>query len=308
MNSQAELYREYRQRGGVADLSDRIVLSLTGADRVRYLNGQVTINISRLPVGESQPACVLTPKGRLCGDLWIAAHDDALFIDAEPTLQETLPARLERYIIADDATVEEVTGRWKLVHLFGDPPPDAASLPPRRTRSARFRTPGWDFYIAAEAFEDAWQMLLSTRLPALDAALVESIRIERGIPRWGFELDEHTLPPEAGLDQTHIDYHKGCYVGQEVVSRLKSIGHVNRQLAGFIAADREALLTAPMSVMAPDAGKPVGQITSATWSFALERHIALGYVKRGIATTGLSAHGAAGVVVAVTVHSLPFLP
>ncbi len=100
------------------------------------------------------------------------------------------------------------------------------------------------------------------------------------MPRWGAELTEETLPPEAGLDQTAIDYHKGCYIGQEVISRIKSVGHVNRHLAGFTAP---APLAPGMTLHpADDPGKTAGEITSAAWSFGLETWAALGYLKRGI--------------------------
>src|SRR6202008_642685 len=99
---------------------------------------------------------------------------------------------------------------------------------------------GWDLRLPREDFASAREQLFAGRV-VIDAALAETLRIEAGIPRWGHELDENTLPPEAGLDLTHIDYHKGCYIGQEVISRLRSVGHVNRQLTGFIADEKEAL-------------------------------------------------------------------
>src|SRR3954465_5639955 len=105
----------------------------------------------------------------------------------------------------------------------------------------------------------------------LSESLLETIRIEHGVARWGFELNEETLPPEAGLERTHIDYHKGCYIGQEVISRLKSIGHVNRQLSGFISNNDTPLAPgARIFNFEPEAGspepKPLGAITSGAWS------------------------------------------
>src|SRR5580692_6386273 len=105
MPATASEYLDFQQRGGIADLSDRAKFRLTGADRVRYLNGQVTANILRLPEGEAVPACVTTAKGRLCGEIFVSALSDALLIDAEPSLREPLFERLERYIVADDAVL-----------------------------------------------------------------------------------------------------------------------------------------------------------------------------------------------------------
>src|SRR5678816_363571 len=94
-------------------------------------------------------------------------------------------------------------------------------------------------------------------------------------------IRDSTLPPEARLDQTHVDYNKGCYVGQEVISRLKSVGHVNRRLVGYLATQPDASLAAGMQLFTPGrADKPLGQLTSVAWSFALERPAALGYLRR----------------------------
>src|SRR5205807_2368267 len=103
------IYRECQAQGGVADLSDRTQLVLTGPDRVRYLNGQVTSDVRKLQSGQTQMACVTTAKGKLCADICITAQEDALYVDAEGSLREALLARLERYIVADDVAIEDAT-------------------------------------------------------------------------------------------------------------------------------------------------------------------------------------------------------
>ena len=273
---------EPAERSGVADLSDRVKLRLTGADRVRYLNGQITANVLQLKPGESRPACVTTAKGRLCADIFVHATAAALFVDADAAVRETLPPRLERYIISDDATLADVSEEMRLVHLIGaaiertDLFEGAAFV----SRANRLGRPGLDVWIDSAAFAKIWDALTGAFV-VIDEPLLESLRIEAGIPRWGRELDENTLPPEAGLERTHIDYDKGCYIGQEVISRLKSIGHVNRRLAGFLALD-EAPLAPAMHLLPPDTdAAEIGVLTSAAWSFTLEKHVALGYLKRG---------------------------
>ena len=143
----------------------------------------------------------------------------------------------------------------------------------------------------------------------LDETLADLIRIEAGVPRWGQELDENTLPPEAGLEPTHIDYHKGCYIGQEVISRLKSVGHVNRQLTGFIAEGGTPLAAGLRLFPAGAGAASVGLLTSVAFSFALEKTIALGYLKRGSPTGALHARAAdgTGASAIVTVQELPFV-
>ncbi len=294
---------DFSTRGAVADLSDRVLLELTGADRVRYLNGQVTSNVTRLRAGQTQPACVTTAKGRLCAEVFITATADALLIDADASLRDTLAARLERYIVADDVALAESAAGIRLLHFIGG---DGAALANFGVVPARrFGIDGWDLRLDEARMAELWPRIAEDFSP-LDEAALETLRIERGIPRWGRDLDENTLPPEAGLDRTHVDYHKGCYIGQEVISRLKSVGHVNRQLVGFVS--ESAPLAAGMSVFADDApDKPAGNITSAAWSLALEKPIALGYLRRGIAMHGLTARSADSAV-PVTVQELPFVP
>ena len=312
MSSRAA-YDELQTRRGIADLSARVKIRLTGADRVRYLNGQVTSNVQKLATGQTQPACVTTAKGKLCAEILITALPDALLIDADAALRETLPSRLERYIISDDVTLEDVTDTLQLIHCL--PPLTESIESVLRTgfgalvyqRAHRFGREGVDFFLTADEAA-AHLPALTAHHVLLDETLRETLRIEAGRPRWGRELGEDTLPPEAGLDRTHIDYHKGCYIGQEVISRLKSVGHVNRQLTGFIAEDE----TAPevgATIFAEGGGRAVGQITSAAWSFALEKPIALGYLRRGSPDSGLSARpaDAASPVARIAACPLPFV-
>ncbi len=309
MSDSAERYRQFRERGGVADLSHRLKLRLTGADRVRYLNGQVTANVTRLVAGHAMPACITTAKGKLCADAVLHATPEALILDADVSLRDSLAARLERYIIADDVTVDDVTDDLRLIHLLGNvaPAADLADIAMGVDRSHRFGRDGWDLVLRAETFEKIWEGLTAS-VVELDGELQEIIRIEAGVPRWGFELTENTLPPEAGLDRTHIDYHKGCYIGQEVISRLKSVGHVNRELTGFISG--AGPLTPGARLFAPgDDEHPIGTITSAAFSFALEKPIALGYLKRGAGFPELIARSAdpTGLETLVAPHALPIV-
>ena len=282
MSEIADQYRRFKEVGGVADLSDRVKLRLTGADRVRYLNGQVTANVQKLPIGETRPACVTTTKGRLCADVFIHATVDALFIDADAAVRETLPPRLERYIISDDATLDDVSDDLCLLHLLGT----AADHPGLRETAIVFSSanrlgrPGFDAWLSADECERVRADLFA-HFPVIEEQHAESLRIEAGVPRWGHDLDENTLPPEAGLERTHIDYAKGCYIGQEVISRLKSIGHVNRRLVGFTASGIDPLQPRMRLFSPGENSAEIGTLTSVGWSFALEKPVALGYLKRG---------------------------
>jgi len=297
----------------VADLSSRVKLVLTGSDRVRYLNGQVTSNVQKLAAGQTQPACITTAKGRLCAEVTITATGSALFVDADASLLESLPPRLERYIIADDVTLQECPAGTRLFHFLGERPSwlgtaDSDDLP-GLCGATRFGHPGWDWWASAE--EAAKRRAdIESHVALLDETLSELLRIEAGVPRWGYELTEDTLPPEAGLDRTHIDYHKGCYIGQEVISRLKSVGHVNRQLTGFVSTTGAPLFPGSALIESEADGRVAGVLTSVAHSFALEKPIALGYLKRGSSTGGLLARPAEapGADTSVSVCALPFLP
>lgn len=286
-----------RQNGGIAVLSDRAKLRLTGADRVRFLNGQITANVTRLDPGKAIPACVTTAKGKLCAEVFVSATADALIVDAEPELRESLLVRLERYIISDDVAIEDVTESLALFHVLpaaGESlKPDAAGANPSR-EAARFGPAGLDFFvptIAAESFlgglAGGANPGISLSRPTLSSDALDVLRMECGVPRWGRELDEDTLPPEAGLDRTHIDYHKGCYIGQEVISRLKSVGHVNRRLVGFVPAESEdgssqaSFVPGDVIFQESDPGKAVGEITSVAFSTMMGTPVALGYLRRG---------------------------
>jgi folate-binding protein YgfZ len=250
---------------------------LSGPDRVRYLNGQVTQDVTALPEDQAHLAAVCTAKGRMEGAVWIAAHGDAFYLDAAPGLRDTLGPRLEKYLIADDAQFEDLTETWSLRHVFGagspEIPAEAFAI-----RHARFGLPGHDVWMPGD------QPVVVGE--AVDEEIVETLRIEHGLPRWDAELTTQTLPPEGGprmLDA--ISYTKGCYVGQETIARLKSIGHVNRTLVLLRSAS--AAFPARGAKLIAD-GKEVGTVTSSGWSPQLGAGIALGYVPPRLAVVGSS--------------------
>lgn len=269
-----------KENGGVLDLVSRVKLSFTGNDRIRYLNGQVTAKLT----GASgvQPACITTAKGKLCADVFISTLTDAIIVDADSAVAETLPPRLEKYIVADDVTVADVTHDAALIHCAGVTVEQLKAVSDLRgLPSARLGIPGCDLFIPnRDDLPAIWQKL-TAQFPAISDELAELLRIEAGIPRWGYELDENTLPAEAGLDRTHVDFHKGCYIGQEVISRIKSVGHVNRSLRRFASPNGEPIPVGSRIFTADAPEKDLGIITSAALS------IALGYLRRGAPEHGL---------------------
>jgi folate-binding protein YgfZ len=272
-------------------LAGQSLWTLSGPDRVRYLNGQITADVAALPEGAAVLAAVCTAKGRMEGAVHIAAHGDALFIDADPTLRESLGARLEKYLIADDAVLEDVSDLWSFSHVFGTAAPtrpDTGFL----VRHDRYGAPGHDVWIPGSGAVVVGE--------TVDEEVVETLRLENAIPRWGAELTAQTLPPEAGPAMLRaISYTKGCYVGQETIARLKSVGHVNRTLV--------LLQSATAGFPAPGAKltvgeKEVGVVTSAGFSPRLSAGIALAYVPPALAAEGTKL-AAADLVLTVSTPS-----
>jgi folate-binding protein YgfZ len=294
------------------DLSGRAKLRITGTDRLRFLNGQITNDLRKASETAAIEACVLTAKGRMNAHIFVSAAGDCFLIDAAPELRETLNARLERYVIADDVQIEDATDQFSVFHVLSQqsPTPEYGRVVSVR----RLAEPGWDIWTDA-ARHDAMSQQLSSAFALVDSAAAESMRIEQGIPRWGCELTEEIIPIEANLEQRAIDYEKGCYIGQEVISRIKMSGQTNKRLCGLISSDGIPLQPG-MKLSAPSlAGKEAGWITSATRSERIGKEIALGYVKRGFNRTGtrLNAHAPGDFspkaleAIPIDVVPLPFL-
>jgi folate-binding protein YgfZ len=289
------------------DLSERVKLRMTGGDRVRFLNGQVTNDIRKANPNLSMPACVLNTKGKIDAPIFVSASAEDLFIDADSELRATLAPRLDRYVIADDVTIEDVTGQFSLFHVTGETAP-ALPNDTNWRRAKRFGLVGWDLVVAAEEHDRVLQSL-SANYSACDAECAERLRIEQGIPRWGRELTDQIIPVEANLADDAIDYAKGCYIGQEVISRMKMSGQMNKRLCGLVSAE-DAPLSTSMRLFTLTDEKDVGWITSTTRSDRLGKEIALGFVKRGSNEAGtlLSARTAdvAANAIRVEVVALPF--
>ena len=137
-----------------------------------------------------------------------------------------------------------------------------------------------------------------------DTAEFESLRIESGIPRWGRELTNEIIPIEANLEERCFDYSKGCYVGQEVISRIKMSGQTNKRLCGLISLDDTALIPTTRLTEISDDHRDIGWITSADYSPRLRKQIGLGFVKRGFNSPGTILHAEPSIRVEIT--SLPF--
>lgn len=285
-----ELFQAVATNGGCVDLSRRSKFLLTGEDRVRYLNGQVTNDVRKATASDSVYACVTTAKGRIEGDIFLHQTQDGsgLLADAEEGLREPLALRLEKYIVADDVTLTDVTDEWKLLHVFG-PAVEAIEAwlarvqgPTHRIRSTRLGVAGEDLWLPATTTA-VWP---GTVLTAGDA---DTLRIVRGIPRWPNELNAEAFPQEAGLEERAMDFTKGCYIGQETLSRIKMTGKMPRMLVQWIAPGKDFPAvdggeSVPLSYKDADGARhEAGLMTSAVRHPQLDQWVGLGYVRQSLA-------------------------
>ncbi len=303
-------YRALRESAAILDLSFRGRLCVLGADRLAFLNGQVTNNVKDSKTGEGCYAALVTAKGKMQSDLHIYCLENELLLDFEPGYSATVRARLEKYIIAEDAQLADAAPHYGLLSAQG---PRAAavleslSLPcPQKNLAVtrkedaalgevyvanqpRIGTTGFDLFIPAAALPMAAEKLLTSARAAggrfCGWAALETARIEAGRPRFGADMDATNLPAEAGLDDRAVSYSKGCYIGQEVIARLRTYGRPAKVLRGLRLPDDLTALPARGDKLFLGA-KEAGYITSATASPMLRTNIALGYVRREANQTG----------------------
>ena len=250
------------------------LLKFSGPDAVRFLNGQLTQDVRRVAGGKiSLPSCVTDAKGKLQFRVRITeASDGALWIEGPAGSVEALEARLTRYLIADDAEAADLTGSYRLMHFPGLSPSAPEGVMARA--SNRYGTDGADWWIPAGSDSGVPEEAV-----LMSGEELEAFRIANGVPVWSRELVEGILPPEAGLEGSDISYQKGCYIGQEVISRIKSAGKVNKRLTRL---QFDAALPVDSLQLVNAEGLPAGELTSISPIAAGQLRDALGYVKRGI--------------------------
>jgi folate-binding protein YgfZ len=246
----------------IADLSGtRNRLRVMGADRVEFLHGQCTNEIRRLRTGESCYAAFLNAKGKMRGEGQVICLADAFLLEVNPGLAPSL----EKFIITEDVTIEDVSAAMSEWLVIGE---EIGAVP---TQAISFRHPL------------GWGVIGGAMTGTIDAEALEVLRIEAAVPKWGVDMDENTIPNEAGLEARAINYDKGCYIGQETIARIKTYGHVNRRLVQM-AMTGESVPGRGDKIFVE--GREVGQLTSAARSLRLGKPLALGYVRREFATAG----------------------
>jgi folate-binding protein YgfZ len=289
-------YEALTRNAGLIDLSFRSRVCLLGADRDKFLHGQVTNDILRLNSGEGTYAALVTAKGKMESDLFVYKLKDELLLDFEPGFTQRGIDRLNRYVIAEDVQIVDVAPHYGLLSIVG---PNAAkvlrsaNLPVPETaltwtsstsesgetyvaNNPRFRVPAFDLFVPLGEMESTGRSLETNGASWAGFSALETLRIENGIPRYGVDMTENTLPQEAELQDRAVSFAKGCYIGQEVIARIRTYGQVAKALR-LLRVDGE--VPKPGTKIFAG-GKEVGFVTSAARSPRRGVNVSLGYVRK----------------------------
>ena len=298
-------FASLRNECGVYDLGFRAKISLTGEDRVRWLNGMVTNNIRDLAASHGVYAFLLNPQGHILGDLYAYNRGESITIETDSGQVEKILATFDHYIIMDDVEVKNLT---KEVTALGVAGPrscevlNAAGFVIPEMRPLQLESVSWksvectlvrgedeqrdayEIWMAPGSVRLLWDVLRSAGAAAVGSEALEMARIEAGVPRYGVDIRERDLPQETEQARA-LNFNKGCYVGQEIVERIRSRGAVHRKFSGFLADASDSIVPGTKVVAGE---REVGEITSASiLQLATGRKtVALGYIRREIGAPG----------------------
>lgn len=311
-------YRAAKESAVVFDLTGWTVVGLSGADCVKFLHNFCTNDVKGLARGQGCEAFITNVKARVLGHVLLFADDVRLNTGGEAegmalTLlttagqAERLVAHLDRYVITEDVSIEDATGKTGLLGLVGPSatetlrefqasPPDEPPGPGRFTtrpvtidgqlwpvrRADVFHARGYFLQLSPERVAAARERLIEAGAVHGSEGAFEALRVEACFPSYGVDMTEEHLAPEVGRPWA-ISYTKGCYLGQEPIARIDALGHVNRLLCGM-KLESSAVPERGAAVVAE--GKQIGSVTSAAASYSDGRAVALGYLRTKFATDG----------------------
>ena len=278
---------------------DRALISLTGRDRVRWLNGMVSNNIRDLPAAHGVYAFVLTPQGHIQADLYAFSRSENLLIETERAQSAALLQIFRKYIIMDKVEIEDLSEKTAVFSVTGPKSGEVlASLGLAEIletlqltdvnwngaavtliRGDNPSVPNYELWVPAEQAESVWNALLQAGGVEIHEQTLETFRILCGVPKVGQDIREKTLPHETGQERA-LNFNKGCYIGQEIVERIRSRGAVHKTFVGF---EVEGPVPSAGTKIQSE-GKDVGEITSITAEPLNQKRLALGYLRREFMT------------------------
>jgi folate-binding protein YgfZ len=312
----ADEFETLRSGAGVYEATWRAKIVVTGEDRVRWLNGMITNNIRDLDAGRGVYGFVLNPQGRIQGDLTAFNRGDYLLLVTDESQAANLAAWFDRYIIMDDVELANVSEKLASVGVKGPKAAQVlaaagfpAELEPGQVVDAVWHDVGvsvarglsekfaeFEIWFAPDNTAAIWDALIIAGAKPVGYEALEMLRIVQGVPVFGQDIRDRDLPQET--EQKHaLHFAKGCYIGQEIVERIRSRGNVHRGLTGFTLSQ-----LAPVGTKIQKDGKDVGELTSIV-ELPSHQFLALGYVRREAGAPGATLP--AGDATA-TVHALPF--
>jgi folate-binding protein YgfZ len=291
---------------GIIDLSSRGRIIVSGTEAIQFLNGLITNDMKTLPENCWMPAAFPNVQGRLIAAVRVIRLKDeqaatnaspTFLLDTQPATHERVLKTIERFTLAGDFRVNDITKETVHLTVQGKKAAEiissvvnkeAAGLAPNAVVQTGQQTAvtvvhathtaedGFDLIVSLDQASILWNALTNAGARPVGYDALEILRIEAGLPRFGVDMDETNVVTEAALD-TAVSFTKGCYVGQEIIARIKYRGHVAKKLSGV-------LFNGPLKVEAgalikSNDNKEIGRITSATYSPHLGRTIALGYLK-----------------------------
>src|SRR3954467_15854840 len=302
-------FEALRSGCGVYDLGYRAKIFLTGEDRVRWLNGMVTNNVRDLASGQGVYAFLLNPQGKILGDLYAYNRGEAIVVDTDRSQLEKILATFDHYIIMDDVEVTNASEQLTALGIAGPKSREVLTASgiqiPETTplqifeaqcscdcecvrctavRGEDARHENYELWLPPGDVRKTWDVPVAPRGTAGGSEALELHRIVSGVPLYGVDIRERDLPQETDQDRA-LNFSKGCYVGQEIVERIRSRGAVHRKFSGFVAEGSHAI-AAGTKIIAGE--KEVGEVTSAA-SLRLagsDRTVALGYIRREVGTPG----------------------
>lgn len=315
---------------GLFDLSSRGRVEVSGGEAVQFLNGMLTNDVARLEDGAWMSAAFPNPQGRLIASARVLRRGDSFLFDTEAATYERVLKYLERYTLAGDFRVRDLTGETAMLTVQGSRAREitAAALGDEtlnvergRISSVRFREGELTLLRATHTSEDGIDLFV--RAPdasALRDALIEAgaipsgfdalevLRVEAGLPRYGVDASEANVVLEVVDESESVSYTKGCYAGQEIIARIHWRGHVAKKLAGIIF-DGDTEPPADSALRSCDEGREVGRITSTVFSPRLRRHVALAVIRYDSLAPGteLKVFSGEEELCAAHVAELPFV-
>ncbi|MEW5738235.1 MAG: glycine cleavage T C-terminal barrel domain-containing protein [Myxococcota bacterium] len=286
--AQSVEYQAARQAAAVLDSSARDVLRVTGEDRASFLHGMVTNDVEGLSVGGSCYAAMLTAKGAMVADLRVLRREADFVLDTGPGRGAVVKDFLNKYLISEDAEVHDAP-ELAVLAVVGPKAEEVVARFPREAVLGRFVSllAGVDVLTPREKVGEL--LALVADVPKLSPATVDVLRVELGVPVFGVDMTETTIPLEANLDRA-LHFQKGCYIGQEVIARATYRGQMNKKLMGLLLGDASPAAGTELRV----GERKVGWLTTVVRSEAKGQTAALGYVHRDFLAPGTELDVASG--------------